>query len=327
MSAAYFELALREFGGTPDADAALREGTGVTAHERSGEITLGQQLQQVRNLNRLAGPGWGLRLGRRFEVATHGPLGYAAVSAPTLADSLAVIARFGHVRAPYFRLQTLHVGDRVALRVEERVRLPDEERVPLIETLMLSLQRFVEAVVGTLLDRASFDFAWAAPSYAAGYRTHHPGTVRFDAPWTQLTIPADWLALTCPLADPVMYETSVRKLEALARRLEGDDHVVARVEALIEASGERAPSLAQVAKRIHLSARTIIRRLRRAGTTYHELLDAHRRAHAETLLKNPDFGVAEVSHRLGYGDPANFGRACRRWFGMAPSRYRRLHAP
>jgi AraC-like DNA-binding protein len=124
-----------------------------------------------------------------------------------------------------------------------------------------------------------------------------------------------------------MYETSVRKLEALARRLEGDDHVVARVEALIEASSECAPSLLQVAKRIHLSARTLIRRLRRAGTTYHELLDAHRRTHAETLLKNPAFDVAEVSHRLGYGDPANFGRACRRWFGMAPGRYRRLHAP
>jgi AraC-like DNA-binding protein len=327
MSAAYFELALREFGGTPDADAALRAGTGVTSRERGGEITLGQQLQQVRNLNRLEPPGWGLRLGRRFEVAMHGPVGFAAVSAPTLADSIAVIARFGHVRAPYFRLQAHHASDRVALRVEERVRLPDEERIPLLETLMLSLQRLVESVVGGSLRQASFDFTWAAPSYAAEYRTHHRAPVRFDAPWTQLTIPSDWLALTCPLADPVTYETSLRKLEALARRLEGDDHVVARVEAFIEASGDRAPSLAQVAKRIHLSARTIIRRLRRAGTTFHELLDAHRRAHAETLLKNPDFGVAEVSHRLGYGDPANFGRACRRWFGMAPGRYRRLHAP
>ena len=42
-----------------------------------------------------------------------------------------------------------------------------------------------------------------------------------------------------------------------------------------------------------------------------------------TLLGNPDFGIAEVSHRLGYEDPANFGRACRRWFGMAAGQYRR----
>ena len=42
-----------------------------------------------------------------------------------------------------------------------------------------------------------------------------------------------------------------------------------------------------------------------------------------TLLGNPDFGIAEVSHRLGYEDPANFGRACRRWFGRAAGQYRR----
>lgn len=325
MSAAYFELALREFGASPDADAALREGTGITARERGGEITLGQQLQQVRNLNRLEPPGWGLRLGRRFEVATHGPVGFAAVSAPTLADSIAVIARFGHVRAPYFQLQSHRAAGRVALRVEERVRLPDAERIPLIETLMLSLQRLVESVLGAPLREASFDFAWASPSYAEEYRAYHPGPVRFDAPSTQLTLPAEWLSRTCPMADPVMYESSIRKLEGLARRLESDDHVVARVEALIEASGVRGLSLEQVARRVHLSARTLIRRLKRAGTTYHELLDAHRRASAEALLGNPDFGVAEVSHRLGYGDPANFGRACRRWFGMAPGRYRRRH--
>ena len=39
--------------------------------------------------------------------------------------------------------------------------------------------------------------------------------------------------------------------------------------------------------------------------------------------KNPDFAVAEVSRRLGNGDPATFGRACRRWLGMEPGRYRR----
>jgi len=47
------------------------------------------------------------------------------------------------------------------------------------------------------------------------------------------------------------------------------------------------------------------------------------RESAEALLRNPHFGVAEVSESLGYEDPANFGRACRRWFGMAPGRYRR----
>ena len=59
------------------------------------------------------------------------------------------------------------------------------------------------------------------------------------------------------------------------------------------------------------------------GTSYHALVDGHRRARAEALLRNLDYGIAEVSARVGYEDPANFGRACRRWFGMAPGAYRK----
>src|SRR5262245_42058148 len=106
MTSAYFELALREFGGSAESEAAVRDGTGDAAREPGGEITLGQQLQQIRNLNRLSPPGWALQLGNRFEAATHGPLGFAAVSAPTLAESIAVIERFAHLRSPFFRFSS-----------------------------------------------------------------------------------------------------------------------------------------------------------------------------------------------------------------------------
>jgi AraC-like DNA-binding protein len=71
-----------------------------------------------------------------------------------------------------------------------------------------------------------------------------------------------------------------------------------------------------------MSTRTVIRHLRRAGTTYQALADAHRREQAARLLATRDLDIAEVGYCLGYQDPASFGRACRRWFGMAPSRYR-----
>jgi AraC-like DNA-binding protein len=137
-----------------------------------------------------------------------------------------------------------------------------------------------------------------------------------------LAIPLPWLWWKCATADPVMYETSMRALEVLKRRLDGDDHLVARIEHLIAASGQRPPTLAQLAKRVHMSTRTVIRHLRRAGTTYQQLVDAHRREQALTLLRTRDIDIAEVGYHLGYQDPANFGRACRRWFGMAPSRCR-----
>lgn len=322
MPSTYFELALREFGGSAELDAALREGTGVGSEEAGGEIMLEQQLRQVRNINRLQPPGWGLRIGSRFGAAAHGPVGFAALSAPTLATAVAVIERFGHVRSPYFRLTSRGDDGRFLLRIEERVRLAEEERVPLIETLMASLQRLIETILGKPLREACFDFAWSPPPYAPRYADYFPGRVRFDAPHTALAIPLQWLWVKCPTADPLAFAVTLRALETLQRRLEGDDHLAARVEHLIAASGQSPPTLEQLAKQLHMSTRTVIRHLRRAGTTYQELVDTHRREQARALLRTRDLDIAEVGYCLGYQDPASFGRACRRWFGMAPSRYR-----
>jgi len=319
---AYFDLICREFGTTPEAARALREGTGIAASQPGDEITLGQQLRQIRNVNRLQPPGWSLALGSILDAATHGPVGFAAVSAPTLADSLGVIARFAHVRMPHFRFASRKDARWLALRVEERIELRDEERIPMTETLLLSVQKLIELILGRPMSEAAYEFAYPPPPYVHRYADHFHGTLRFDREQTVLALPAAWLPLKCPLADPVMYEASLRKLETLARRLENDQHVVSRIEQLIAGSRGGRLSLQEVARRVHLSTRTLIRHLRRAGTTYHDLLDAHLRESAETLLGNPDFGIAEVSTSLGYEDPANFGRACRRWFGMAPGRYR-----
>ncbi len=323
MPMAYFALALRELGSTAQIEAALRAGTGVTVDQSGSEITLGQQLQQVRNINRLLPPGWALEVGSRFDAATHGPLGFAAVSAATIADGLAVVERFAHVRSPYFRFESRRDANHYTLAVSEILRLPDQERVPLLEMLMLSAQRLLEAALRRPTNEAAFHFAYDPPAYANRYHDYFHGVVHFHAAQTVLVIPLPWLPLKSPLADPAMYDVSLRKLERLARRLEGDDYFVARVEQLIAAEIERGLSLERAASHLHVSSRTLIRRLRSAGTTYHALLDAHRREQAETLLADPACDIAEISYGLGYRDPANFGRACRRWFGMAPGQYRK----
>jgi hypothetical protein len=69
MPSAYFLLVLREFGTTPDVVAAILDGIERRLDDQSAEITLGDQIRQVRNVNRIEAPGWGLRIGRRFDAA------------------------------------------------------------------------------------------------------------------------------------------------------------------------------------------------------------------------------------------------------------------
>ena len=86
----------------------------------------------------------------------------------------------------------------------------------------------------------------------------------------------------------------------------------------------RMPRLADVARSQHISPRTLIRRLKRAGTSFQAIVDDVHRALAVDLLLHSELQVAEIGYRLGFRDPANFNRAFRGWTGQAPGRFRNL---
>ncbi len=324
MPAAYFLLILREHGKTASLRAALLEGTGVregSLGEASAEVTLGQLLRFVGNATALLEPGWALGMGSRFHASTHGPLGFATVSAPTLGKSFEMLARFGHVRAPFYRVRASSHGREHRLRFEETVALGDAERAVLFEMVELSSQALGESVLGRPMDEARFEFPYAPPSYAALYGEHFHGSVRFGCPAAAIVLPSEWLKLECPMADPVMFEASLRSLDSGDRRLDGTSFTAARIEQLM-ASRSEAPSLDEAARTLRVSRRTLRRRLQAAGTKYRGLVQAHQKSRAEQLLRDRHLNLSEVAYSLGYEDAANFGRACRRWFGMSPGRYR-----
>ena len=111
----------------------------------------------------------------------------------------------------------------------------------------------------------------------------------------------------------------------MRQRLMGD-FVDVRIEALPAAGGDAGAVLGDIAARLRLSPRTLVRRLQRRNTSYRRLLDGHRRRRAVELLLQPELSVAEIAERLGYGDATNFARACRRWFAMSPRAYRSRRA-
>jgi AraC-like DNA-binding protein len=324
MPSAYFLLILREYGKAAPDRAALLEGTvadGAQLADPAAEITLGQQLRQIRNANRVLEPGWSLAMGARFHAATHGPVGIGAVSAPTVRHSLDVMTRFSHLRSPHFQLRASRHGDHVRLVPEDRVALLEAERTALLDLVMLSTQGLVESILGRQMREARFEFSYPAPGHARRYEDYFHAPVRFGCREPAIVIPAAWLEVDCPLADPALFEAALRNL-AIANRRTDDDVLVARVATLIGARGDRL-RIGEASHVMRISRRTLARRLLGAGTSYRRLVEAGRKTQADALLRDRQLDVAEVGYRLGYQDPANFGRACRRWFGMSPGRYRR----
>ena len=77
-----------------------------------------------------------------------------------------------------------------------------------------------------------------------------------------------------------------------------------------------------VADSLHMSLRTLQRKLHKENTSYKALLEETRRQLAGQYLRQARLSVSEVTYLLGFSEPSNFTRAFKRWTGHTPSEFR-----
>jgi len=327
MPAGYLRVLLRWFAHTKESQAKLLRRTKLSATtlpEAEDAIEVWQFLRFVANL-RADAPDWGLEVESSAFASAHGSLGAAALSAPTLGDTLRVLQRFTYLRAPYFRFEAAEDAQTLELRVGEQVGLCLDDRRPLLDAVLLSFQALVECALGRVMTEGGFDVTVSSRTpQARKYRQAFHAQVHFGQACAAMRVPQDWLLFPCALADVRRHSHAITDLERLERIQHGAEYVVSRVRQLIakHASARKNLTLSQAANQLGLSRRTLSRRLTEHDISFGELVADHQRRAAKELLLDPTLTIAEVGFRLGYSDPANFGRAFRRWFGTSPLAYR-----
>jgi AraC-like DNA-binding protein len=270
-------------------------------------------------------PGLGYEYGLRMRPSSHGFLGYATLSCASLRETLEITMRYFQARQRDFTMHFETRGEHVVIEVREKHPIP-VLRSFFYENILIGLARGAAACVGanlTQLPGGEIWFDWPEPDYHAGYREKLP-TVRFSRAANVLCFPAQLLALRPVLADPHASKQAIALCERELAEIGGSqDDIGLRVCAeLVLLAGGGYPDLATVAARLHMSGRSLARKLRARGTSYQGLLEEARRRDAHALIERGVLDMQTVAARLGYRNPANFTRAFRKWTGESPSRYR-----
>jgi AraC-like DNA-binding protein len=281
--------------------------------DASAEISLFQQVRQIENVSALHGPGWAFSQPDLWSASAHGALGVAMLAAPTIRDSLEVLSRYGHVRAPFFQLRLRPRRDDMALDYELTVALAEAQWRPMMEIAFISVRRLVQASLGREPSEMRFSFAAPRPAYDAEVRAALGAHVGYGAATNEVVLPSAWLHVPSTAADATLHRRALAELAAARARLDDPADLRARVERLLQTMPERRLGADDVARALGVSRRTLTRRLGDAGTQFRDLLDAELRARAERLLAEGR-SRDEVAERLGYSDPTSLSRACRRWF-------------
>jgi AraC-like DNA-binding protein len=253
----------------------------------------------------------------------------AVASAPTLGEALERMGRFLHVLLPDVTVATIaqrQAGVAIVTIVEARPlarRNGDPARVFAFEWLLRLIHGLACWLVGRglALDRVAFPYP--RPRHADDYALIYTEHAEFDAPWLAAQFDASFLDLPIrrdEAAVNLFLQGAPGKITMLYRR---DREMVLRVRELLRLALPVSIDLDHVAATLHLSTRTLHRRLADEGASFRSIKDALRRDMALAQLAKSNEPIAGIAADLGYADTSAFYRAFTDWTGVAPSEYRR----
>jgi AraC-like DNA-binding protein len=166
-------------------------------------------------------------------------------------------------------------------------------------------------------------FAHARPPHLdALARFFGTEAIVFGAEDSGLAFPRTLLDRALPNAEPRTARTIADLVDA-ALPGPAPESLSRRVADRLAATLPEGTNVHDVARALHLSSRTLQRRLEQEGTRFGEVLDGVRLDAARRLLADRSITLGDVAFRLGFADLATFSRAFKRWTGQPPGQWRR----
>ena len=277
-------------------------------------------------LSDIGDPAFALITGARIRPELFGVVGLAAMVARSYGEALRRVARFSRLSSGAI-VQLLPVAGGIALRRHSfRSALSAVERAH-VDHELAWMVAFGRLLTEAPIAARRVALRGPAPTYAAAYRDVLGVVPQHDASHDEIVF--DIADLERPLVS-CSHEHSAYFLERAEQLLNECaawspvERVRATVSRLLEG---RAPSIAQVARALSMSERSLQRQLAAAGTSYRVLLDGVRHTSICRALAAGETGLSALAERVGFSGAAALHRAFRRWEGITPRGYlARVHA-
>jgi AraC-like DNA-binding protein len=265
-------------------------------------------------------PCIGLDAARFVSPASLHALGFAWLASDTLHDALSRLVRYAEVIGGDLSLRLEVSGESCRLTVE-RAQLSGDAVPQRHDAFWAALLGMCRMITSDTLAPLSLELRRLEPECVAAFYRLFQAPVSFGALRDSIAFARDIAERPLPTANRVLAHANEQVIEDYLTRINADtlgDRVRSHLIDLLP-SGEF--SEAAIARALHLSPRTLQRRLADEGTGFKVLLDEARRELALRFIGERRLSIKETSYLLGFSEPGNFSRAFRRWTGQAPSAY------
>ncbi|OUR97552.1 hypothetical protein A9Q81_12800 [Gammaproteobacteria bacterium 42_54_T18] len=303
--------------------------TGVTLEklkQPSARITALEMGAIFYNLvRRVKDPAIGFELGLRSSHTKIGLLGFGLMSCNTYHEALHMSLKYSRTLTPFYSLNVIETDDLTIIEVTEAT--------PFDPFRNLGFDIFFAeywTIACSLLEPDQFErsrktteiwFDRPEPDYFAQFKDKLP-IVRWGMPSNQIRYHRSSLENPIRTANSTNVHIVIEQCKQEMSLLGYNENILDKVRGHLVCRDGNYPNLCSVAQHLHMSDRTLKRKLRQKGITFLQLLKEIRQRDSLNLLQTTQLTIDDIAARVGYSTPANFSRAFRQWTGKTPSHCR-----
>ena len=265
-------------------------------------------------------PAIGLQLGTETKTERFHPVSLAALSTENFGTAVEQMARYKQLTCPEEILQT---KDSDEWRIQFHWLLADEVEPPvLIECCFAWVLSVARHGTGTRISPLRVELVQPR-AHVKTIERHFGCPVLSGAPQNAIVFRAADAERPFVTRNAELLAMLAPQFEEELRQESKDENFLERVRIAIQQklTGQR-PTIEDIADALHVSARTMQRRLQEEGSSFQRVLEEARHQLARDYLNNSVLELNEAAYLLGYNDSNSFVRAFRSWEGIPPARWR-----
>jgi AraC-like DNA-binding protein len=248
-------------------------------------------------------------------------LGLAWLASDTVYDGLKRTVRFSSVLSTGMVMQLSEEGEFVHL-VMRRAGEVKTFAPAAVDFAVGMIMRMCRLTMGEFIAPVKIEMQRATPADPARFEAMLSSTIEFDCEETCLTFYLNDISVPLVTGDPALARINDAQTQAYLDRITALTMSREVIGKIVERLPDGPPTQQQIADSLHLSNRTLQRRLKDEGTSFMDLLQSTRMDLARNYLLQPSRSIVETSYLLGFSEPSTFSRAFKRWTGQAPTEFR-----
>ncbi len=272
---------------------------------------------------------FGLKAGTFITPTTFSALGMALWSSCSVRDMLQCWCRYLHMFSTAAEMTIVEEAGKLTVLTHQ---YPDEDgnspaSIYALDATLSALHSMGRSHYSLNLAPLAVELSRPRPKNPEHYEDFFGCPVSFDNPTIKLVYDLEEISRPIPGGNPQLAQATEKLVVEYLGRMQlqpaNTQSLLPQVrQALFELLPRGEANLDDVAAQLHVSPRTLHRKLDEQGTNFRQLLEEVRKQLALDYIGQPHLSIGEISFLLGFASNSNFSRAFKRWTGQSPQGYR-----